>query len=181
MAARSCVGCKRWLPDEALESHSHCVSCRPAMCSAKDRCSECSHLSLLQFQAYVKDAEKRSAKEKKRAKSSGGSSEKRSHRRSVNIFTGLGIFGQPALGCWFQMSCPPHTLSKWICQAIQRAYVSVSEEESRLLKVNAHEVQAIATNVLFRKVKSLDLVLKAGTWKSMSTFASFYLRDVTHR
>ncbi|MPC55003.1 hypothetical protein E2C01_048934 [Portunus trituberculatus] len=48
------------------------------MCSAEDRCSECSHLSLLQFQAFVKDAEKRSAKEKKRAKSSGSSSEKRS-------------------------------------------------------------------------------------------------------
>ncbi|MPC79465.1 hypothetical protein E2C01_073994 [Portunus trituberculatus] len=32
------------------------------------------------FQVYVKDAEKRSTKEKKRAKSSGGSSEKRSSR-----------------------------------------------------------------------------------------------------
>ncbi|MPC52549.1 hypothetical protein E2C01_046420 [Portunus trituberculatus] len=51
------------------------------MCSAEDQCSECSHLSFLQFQAYVKDAEKRSAKEKKLAKSSGGSSEKRSHRQ----------------------------------------------------------------------------------------------------
>ncbi|MPC69696.1 hypothetical protein E2C01_063927 [Portunus trituberculatus] len=75
----------------------------------------------------------------------------------------------------------PHTLSKWICQVIRRACVSVSEEQSRVLKVNAHEVRAIATSVLFRKVKSLDLVLKAGTWKSMTTFASFYLRDVTHR
>ncbi|MPC60384.1 hypothetical protein E2C01_054428 [Portunus trituberculatus] len=75
----------------------------------------------------------------------------------------------------------PHTLSKWICQVIQRVYVNVSGEESRLLKVNAYEVRVIATSVLFRKVKSLDLVLKAGTWKSMTTFASFYLRDVTHR
>ncbi|MPC52117.1 hypothetical protein E2C01_045977 [Portunus trituberculatus] len=33
------------------------------------------------FHAYVKDAEKRSAKEKKRAKLSGGSSEKRSRRQ----------------------------------------------------------------------------------------------------
>ncbi|MPC54418.1 hypothetical protein E2C01_048334 [Portunus trituberculatus] len=65
-------------------------------------------------------------------------------------------------------------------KVIWRAYVSVSEEESRLLKVNAHEVQAIATSVLFRKVKSLDLVLKPGMWKSMTTFASFYLQDVTH-
>ncbi|MPC57841.1 hypothetical protein E2C01_051828 [Portunus trituberculatus] len=77
MAARSCVGCKRCLRGEALEPHSRCVSCRPAMCSAEDRCSECSHLSLLQFQAYVKVAEKCSAKENKRAKS-GGFSEKRS-------------------------------------------------------------------------------------------------------
>ncbi|MPC65464.1 hypothetical protein E2C01_059597 [Portunus trituberculatus] len=38
------------------------------MCSTEDRCCECSHLSLLQFQVFVKDAEKHS----------GGSSEKRS-------------------------------------------------------------------------------------------------------
>ncbi|MPC48802.1 hypothetical protein E2C01_042585 [Portunus trituberculatus] len=53
------------------------------MCSAEDWCSECFHLSLLHFQAYVKDAEKRSAKEKKQAKSFGGSSEKRSHRQEL--------------------------------------------------------------------------------------------------
>ncbi|MPC60893.1 hypothetical protein E2C01_054953 [Portunus trituberculatus] len=74
-----------------------------------------------------------------------------------------------------------HTLSKFICQVIRRAYVSISEESSRLLKVNAHEVWAIGTSVLFRIVKSLDLVLKAGTWKNMTTFVSFYLRDVTRR
>ncbi|MPC51721.1 hypothetical protein E2C01_045573 [Portunus trituberculatus] len=45
------------------------------MCSAKDQCDECSHLSLLQFQAYVKDA-----KEKKQAKLSSSSSEKCSRR-----------------------------------------------------------------------------------------------------
>ncbi|MPC69232.1 hypothetical protein E2C01_063449 [Portunus trituberculatus] len=78
LATRSCVGCKKWLPGEALEPHSCCVSCRPTMCLAADWCSECSHLSLLQFQAFVKDAEKHSAKEKKRAKSSGSSSEKHS-------------------------------------------------------------------------------------------------------
>lgn len=46
------------------------------MCSAEGQCSECIHLSLLQFQAYVKDCDKHAAKEKKRTKSSGGSSEK---------------------------------------------------------------------------------------------------------
>ncbi|MPC29424.1 hypothetical protein E2C01_022653 [Portunus trituberculatus] len=82
MATQRCVGCKRWLPGKALEPHSHCVSCWPAMCSAEDWCSECSHLSLLKFQVFVKDAEKRSAKEKW-AKSSGGSSEKCSRRQKL--------------------------------------------------------------------------------------------------
>lgn len=75
----------------------------------------------------------------------------------------------------------PHTLPKWICQVIWRGYASALEEESCLLKVNAHEVWAIVISVLFRKVKSLGFVLKAGTWKCMTTFASFYLRDVAHR
>ena len=51
----------------------------------------------------------------------------------------------------------------------------------RLVRVRAHEVRAVATSTLFRKVRSIPAVLRAGTWKSMSTFASFYLRDVTHR
>ena len=78
-------------------------------------------------------------------------------------------------------SVHPHTLSVWICQVIRRAYDRVSEEESRLVKVNSHEVRAVATSVLFRKVKNLALILKAGTWKCTTTFASFYLRDVAHR
>ena len=47
---------------------------------------------------------------------------------------------------------------------IKAAYAGVSEEEQRLAKVNAHEVWAIVTSVLFRRVKNLDFVLKAGTW-----------------
>ncbi|MPC24914.1 hypothetical protein E2C01_018008 [Portunus trituberculatus] len=81
MAAQSCVGCKRWLLGKVLEPHFRCVSCRHAMCLAEDWYSECSHLPLLQFQAYVKDTEKHSAKEKKRVKSSGSSSEKHSRRQ----------------------------------------------------------------------------------------------------
>ena len=75
----------------------------------------------------------------------------------------------------------PHTLSFWICQVIRRAYAGVSEEECRLVKLGSHEIRAVATSALFRKVRSLSSVLKAGTWRCMSTFASFYLRDVTHK
>ena len=60
---------------------------------------------------------------------------------------------------------------------VQRAYAAVAEEERRLVKLSAHEVRAVATSALFRKVKSLPSVLKDGTWRCMSTFALFYLRD----
>ena len=64
---------------------------------------------------------------------------------------------------------------------IRRAYSDVSEEDCRLVKLSAHEVRAVATSALFRKVRNLSSVLKAGTWRCMSTFASFYLRDMTHK
>ncbi|MPC56427.1 hypothetical protein E2C01_050388 [Portunus trituberculatus] len=75
----------------------------------------------------------------------------------------------------------PHTISHWICQVIQCAHVDVSEEEIRLVQVKEHEVRAVATSALFRKIRNIPAVLRAGTWKSMSTFASFYLMDITHR
>ncbi|MPC73372.1 hypothetical protein E2C01_067699 [Portunus trituberculatus] len=155
------------------------------------------------FQVYVKDAEKRSAKEKKWAKSSGGFSKKRSRQQELASEAPWAsrICGRwsecasaPKVGAGFSgipVSPAAQALRWWLLVVVEcvtprvgrdsEVYVSVSEEESRLLKVNAHEVRAIATSVLFREVKSLDLVFKAGTWKSMTTFAFFYLRDVTHR
>lgn len=75
----------------------------------------------------------------------------------------------------------PHNFSHWICPVFQRAHMDISEEDMCLVQVQAHEVRAVATNALFKKIRSIPAVLRAGTWKSMSTFASFYLRDVTHR
>ena len=74
----------------------------------------------------------------------------------------------------------PHTLSMWICQVIRRAYNHVSREECRLTKVT-NEVRAVATSALLHKVRNLASILKAVSWKCMTTFASFYLRDVTHK
>ncbi|MPC52941.1 hypothetical protein E2C01_046823 [Portunus trituberculatus] len=61
----------------------------------------------------------------------------------------------------------------WIW-VIQRVREDVSEEDMCLVQVKAYEVRALATSALFKKIQ-------AGTWKSMSTFASFYLRDITHQ
>ncbi|MPD02448.1 hypothetical protein E2C01_098032 [Portunus trituberculatus] len=69
----------------------------------------------------------------------------------------------------------PYTISHWICQVIQRVHVDVSEKDIHLVWVKAHEVRAVATSALFRKIQSIPAIIRAGTWKSMSTFASFYL------
>ncbi|MPC51459.1 hypothetical protein E2C01_045305 [Portunus trituberculatus] len=75
----------------------------------------------------------------------------------------------------------PHTISHWIRQVVRRTHVNISEEDMHLVWVKAHEVRAVATSALFRKIQSILAVLRAGTWRRMSTFASFYLRNITHQ
>ena len=74
----------------------------------------------------------------------------------------------------------PHTISHWIFNVIQCAPRDISERDMRLVWVKAYEVRAVAMSALFRKIWSIPAVLRVGTWKCMSTFASFYLRDITH-
>ncbi|MPD00165.1 hypothetical protein E2C01_095621 [Portunus trituberculatus] len=50
-----------------------------------------------------------------------------------------------------------------------------------LVWVKAHEVRAVVTSALIKKIRSIPAVLRAGTWKSMSTFATVYLMDITHQ
>ncbi|MPC23360.1 hypothetical protein E2C01_016404 [Portunus trituberculatus] len=74
-----------------------------------------------------------------------------------------------------------HTVSHWICQVFQHAHEDVSEKDMNLDWVKAHEGKAVTTSALFKKIWSIPAILWAGTWKSMFTFASFYLRDITHK
>lgn len=74
-----------------------------------------------------------------------------------------------------------HTISNWICQVIWHPHQDVSKEDMCSVRVRAHEVREVATSALFKKIRSILAILRAGTWRSMSTFASFYLSNVTHR
>ena len=74
-----------------------------------------------------------------------------------------------------------NTISLWIRSVIKAAYSSVSQEDLSLWKITAHEVRAIATSILFRQNQSLKQVMSAASWKSNSTFVSFYLRDLNHK
>ena len=74
-----------------------------------------------------------------------------------------------------------NTISYWIRQVINNAYENSQERDLEQVKVTAHEVRAIATSLLFKKNSSLRDVMKAASWRSHTTFASVYLRDVTHK
>ena len=43
----------------------------------------------------------------------------------------------------------------------------------------AHSIRSVATSVAFSKNLALSKILEAATWRSVTTFSSFYLRDVS--
>ena len=71
-----------------------------------------------------------------------------------------------------------NTISFWIRSVIRHAYESVSDPDLQLWKASAHEVRAIATSLRFKQNTSIAEVMLAASWRSRSTFASFYLRDI---
>ncbi|XP_064103326.1 uncharacterized protein LOC135213276 [Macrobrachium nipponense] len=71
-----------------------------------------------------------------------------------------------------------NTISFWIRQVIRRAY---ENKEVPMPKVRAHEVRGIGSSMLFRKNLSVSQVLRAGTWKTKTTFTSSYLQEVTFK
>ena len=73
-----------------------------------------------------------------------------------------------------------NTISLWIRSVIRSAYQSAPDSDLKLWKVSSHEVRALATSLLFKHNNSLKQVMSAASWRSNSTFASFYLRDINH-
>ena len=74
-----------------------------------------------------------------------------------------------------------NTVSYWIRSVIKRAYNSASEEDKKLWKISTHEVRALSTSLLFRHNCAILDVMSAASWRNNTTFASFYLRDLSHK
>ena len=72
------------------------------------------------------------------------------------------------------------TVSFWLRKTISRAY-ELSGTEQPVPAPRARETRGIALSVLFKKNFAGDQVLKAGTWRSHTTFTRHYLRDLAHR
>ena len=74
-----------------------------------------------------------------------------------------------------------NTISHWLRLVIKNAYNTIPKEDLQLWKISAHEVRAVATSLLFKHNHSLKEVMAAASWRSNSTFVSFYLRNINHQ
>ena len=72
-----------------------------------------------------------------------------------------------------------NTVSGWIKKAIRHTHSAVPEDLLLLIQVKAHEVRAKAASWALCKGTSMEAIMAACTWKSASTFTSFYLQDMT--
>ena len=73
-----------------------------------------------------------------------------------------------------------NTISRWIVEAIKRAYITVDrlEDLRQLHQIRAHEVRAISNSVDAWRNVSLGAILESCGWRSSTSFIDFYLRDM---
>ena len=69
-------------------------------------------------------------------------------------------------------------ISMWLRKVIIRAYQHASPEDADLARASPHEIRAIGASLAFNHNLGLEKLLNTCTWRSHTTFTSFYLRDV---
>ena len=72
-------------------------------------------------------------------------------------------------------------VSRWISYTIKLAYRKLTNQDISFLKIKAHEVRALSSSWAFFDKLPLDEILKAAVWNHSSTFAKFYLRDMSQQ
>ncbi len=71
-----------------------------------------------------------------------------------------------------------NTLASWVKQTILKAYEGYPPEKLTTMKVSSHEVRALATSMAFYGNTAMTEIMKAARWAQLTTFTTFYLRDV---
>ena len=72
-------------------------------------------------------------------------------------------------------------VSRWISYTIKLAYRKLTRKDFPFLKIKAHEVRAVSSSWAFFDRILLSEILKAAVWNQSSTFAKFYLRDMSQQ
>ena len=70
-------------------------------------------------------------------------------------------------------------MSRWISYTIKIAYRKLTNRDISFIKIKAHEVRALSSSWAFFDKVPLSEILKAAVWSHSSTFAKFYLRDMS--
>ena len=73
------------------------------------------------------------------------------------------------------------TISRWISYTVKLAYRKLTKRDISFLKIKAHEVRALSSSWAFFDKVPLSDILQAAVWNSSSTFAKFYLRDMSQQ
>ena len=73
------------------------------------------------------------------------------------------------------------SVSRWISYTIKLAYRKLTHKDFPFLKIKAHEVTALSSSWAFFDNVPLNEILKAVVWNQSSTFAKFYLRDMSQQ
>ena len=75
------------------------------------------------------------------------------------------------------------SVSRWISYTtgIKLAYRKLTRKDFPFLKIKAHEVRALSSSWAFFDKVLLSELLKAAVWNQSSTFAKFYLRDMSQQ
>jgi len=72
-----------------------------------------------------------------------------------------------------------NTLSGWVRTLLLKCYEDAPDDILSLQNTKTHEIRALAASLAFRGNLDLEEIMQACSWKSHSTFSSFYLRDVS--
>ena len=73
------------------------------------------------------------------------------------------------------------SVSRWISYTIKLAYRKLTSKDFPFLKIKAHEVKAVSSSGAFLDKVPLNEILKAAVGNQSSTFAKFYLRDMSQQ
>ena len=79
----------------------------------------------------------------------------------------------------FSHDIAKNTISHWIKKVILFAYKECSDEDCRVLGVKAHDVRGVASSWALYSQATVEAIMEACSWRSHSTFSSFYLKDLT--
>ena len=73
------------------------------------------------------------------------------------------------------------SVSRWVAYTIKLAYRKLSQRDVSFLKIKAHEVRALSSSWAFFDKVPLNDILQAAVMNHSSTFAKFYLRDMSQQ